>query len=70
MGVAVADYDGDGRMDIGKTNFSDDVPNLYRNNGDGRSTTGCSSQAWAQHALRRLGHPFRSTSITMASRTF
>ena len=35
MGVAVADYDGDGRMDIGKTNFSDDVPNLYRNNGDG-----------------------------------
>ena len=35
MGIAVADYDGDGRMDIGKTNFSDDVPNLYRNNGDG-----------------------------------
>ena len=35
MGVAVADYDEDGRLDIAKTNFSDDVPNLYRNNGDG-----------------------------------
>jgi len=35
MGVAAADYDGDGHIDIAKTNFSDDVPNLYRNNGDG-----------------------------------
>jgi hypothetical protein len=34
MGVAVADYDEDGRYDILKTNFSDDVPNLYHNNGD------------------------------------
>lgn len=31
MGVAVADYDGDGRFDIAKTNFSDDTSNLYRN---------------------------------------
>jgi hypothetical protein len=35
MGVAVADYDEDGFFDIVKTNFSDDVPNLYHNNGDG-----------------------------------
>jgi enediyne biosynthesis protein E4 len=35
MGVAVADYDEDGHVDIVKTNFSDDVPNLYHNNGDG-----------------------------------
>lgn len=35
MGVAVADYDEDGFFDIVKTNFSDDVPNVYRNNGDG-----------------------------------
>ena len=35
MGVAAADFDEDGRMDLAKTNFSDDVPNLYRNNGDG-----------------------------------
>ncbi|HYP08709.1 MAG TPA: CRTAC1 family protein [Bryobacteraceae bacterium] len=33
MGVAVADYDNDGDLDIAKTNFSDDAPNLYRNDG-------------------------------------
>ena len=35
MGVAAADYNHDGFLDILKTNFSDDSPNLYRNNGDG-----------------------------------
>ncbi len=35
MGVAAADYDHDGNIDIIKTNFSDDSPNLYQNNGDG-----------------------------------
>ena len=35
MGVAVADYDEDGHMDIVETNFSDDAPNVYHNNGDG-----------------------------------
>ncbi len=35
MGVAAADYDHQGRFGILKTNFSDDSPNLYRNNGDG-----------------------------------
>jgi hypothetical protein len=35
MGVAVADYDEDGNFDIVKTNFSDDVPNVYWNRGDG-----------------------------------
>ena len=35
MGVAVADYDEDGYLDIAKTNFSDDTPNLYHNNRDG-----------------------------------
>ena len=38
MGVAAADYDHDGFLDIVKTNFSDDSPNLYRNNGDGTFT--------------------------------
>lgn len=35
MGTAVADYDGDGWPDLVKTNFIDDLPNLYRNNSDG-----------------------------------
>src|ERR1700730_13163917 len=35
MGTTVADYNGDGRLDIFKTNFSDDTPTLYRNDGDG-----------------------------------
>jgi len=35
MGSTIADYNGDGRLDIFKTNFSDDTSTLYRNNGDG-----------------------------------
>jgi len=35
MGSTVADFNGDGRPDIFKTNFSDDTSTLYRNNGDG-----------------------------------
>ena len=31
MGVAVADYDGDGFLDIAKTNFSGDIPSLFKN---------------------------------------
>jgi hypothetical protein len=35
MAVAAGDYDGDGFLDLAKTNFSDDTPDLYHNNGDG-----------------------------------
>lgn len=35
MGVAVSDYDNDGLLDLVKTNFAGDYPNLYRNIGDG-----------------------------------
>jgi enediyne biosynthesis protein E4 len=35
MGVAIADIDGDGRLDLLKTHFADDVPALYRNLGRG-----------------------------------
>jgi hypothetical protein len=31
MGVAVADYDGNGFLDIAKTNFSGDLPSLFKN---------------------------------------
>lgn len=35
MGSAIGDYNGDGRLDIFKTNFSDDTSTLYANRGDG-----------------------------------
>jgi enediyne biosynthesis protein E4 len=34
MGVSSGDYNGDGRIDIFKTHFADDLPVLYRNTGD------------------------------------
>ena len=36
MGVTSADYDGDGRLDIFRTNFSDEHETLYHNTGDGQ----------------------------------
>ena len=39
MGTTVGDYDGDGWPDIFKTNFSDDISSLYRNNRDGTFTS-------------------------------
>jgi hypothetical protein len=38
MGTSVADYDCDGFFDIIKTNFADDTPTLFHNNGDGSFT--------------------------------
>lgn len=38
MGVAVGDYDNDGRVDFQITNFSDDSNTLYRNDGDANFT--------------------------------
>jgi len=35
MGTAAADYDGDGKPDIFRTNFSDERETLYRNRGQG-----------------------------------
>jgi hypothetical protein len=36
MGLALADYDGDGRLDLLKTHFADDIPALYRGLGHGQ----------------------------------
>src|SRR5207253_2668387 len=38
MGSTICDFDGDGKLDIFKTNFSDDTATLYRNNGNGTFT--------------------------------
>ena len=44
MGIAVGDFDGDGRLDIAKTNFSGDLTSLYRNE-DGEFFTDVSREA-------------------------
>src|SRR5258708_3939188 len=44
MGIAVADYDGNGFLDIAKTNFSGDRPSLFRNE-DGRFFEDVSEQS-------------------------
>jgi len=38
MGIAIGDYDGDGRDDIHRTNFADDTNVLYHNDGGGSFT--------------------------------
>jgi hypothetical protein len=38
MGSSIADYNGDGHLDIFKTNFSDDTSTLYKNDGEGTFT--------------------------------
>ena len=35
MGLAIGDYNSDGKLDIVKTHFADDVPGLYLNDGHG-----------------------------------
>ena len=43
MGSTIGDYNGDGHLDIFKTNFSDDTSTLYKNNGDGTFTDATSA---------------------------
>jgi hypothetical protein len=58
MGIAVADFDGDGFLDIAKTNFSGDLLSLYRNE-DGKFFTDIAQQAGlAVHQLLGWGIAF------------
>src|SRR5436305_1088475 len=54
MGSTVADYDGDGNLDLFRTNFSDDTPTLYHNNGDG-TFTDVTYPAGLASSIRYLG---------------
>src|SRR5262249_30121598 len=49
MGSTIGDFDGDGKLDIFKTNFSDDSSTLYRNNGDGTFTDATYSSGLGLH---------------------
>jgi hypothetical protein len=50
MGLAVADYDGNGFLDIAKTNFSGDRPSLFKNE-DGKFFEDVSEMAGLGHNL-------------------
>ena len=70
MGIAVGDYDRNGRMDIFKTNFAGDTSTLYAT----PATGFCEDRTFAagighQHALARVGRRRSSTSTTTAGST-
>jgi enediyne biosynthesis protein E4 len=55
MGIAVGDYDNDGRADLHRTNFSDDSNVLYRNDGGGNFTETTFQTGLAEISLPFLG---------------
>ncbi len=58
MGVAVADYDGDGLLDVAKTNFSGDIPSLFHNEGGGFFEDVAQRAGLATHHLLGWGIAF------------
>ena len=55
MGIAVGDYNHDGKVDFGITNFSDDYYTLYRNDGDASFTDVSYAAAIANPTIPFLG---------------
>ena len=69
MGLAAADYDRDGWLDLVKTNFDDDTPSLYRNLGDGTFEDATSAlRDWASIHGIWAGASGSSTSTWTAGR--
>ena len=70
MGVAVGDYDNDGRDDLHVTNFADDYNILYRNHDGRASPTSATRPAWRSRRFRSsAGAPASSTTTTTAGST-
>jgi hypothetical protein len=55
MGIAVGDYDRDGRLDIGVTNFSDESYALFHNDGGGQFTDRAAAAGIAKPSTAYLG---------------
>ena len=69
MGLAVGDYNADGRLDLFKTHFADDIPALYRSLGNG-PVRGCGhgGGTGACRTATSSGAPACRTSTTTAGR--
>ncbi|HZI18961.1 MAG TPA: CRTAC1 family protein [Pyrinomonadaceae bacterium] len=55
MGLAVGDYDNDGRVDFYITNFSDDTNTLYHNDGEGNFTDVTTQAGMGEPTIPFLG---------------
>ena len=67
MGVAVGDYDLDGRIDIFKTNFEGDTPDLYHNLGNANFEEASPALGWRWRIASYAGARVWPILITMAS---
>ncbi|HVG38870.1 MAG TPA: CRTAC1 family protein [Pyrinomonadaceae bacterium] len=55
MGLAIGDYDNDGRVDFYITNFSDDTDTLYHNDGDNNFTDLTFQAGFGEPTIPQLG---------------
>ena len=70
MGVGVGDFDNDGWLDLIKTNFAGDYPNVYRNTGNGIFEDVVVRAGLASTRNTSVGESRLPTWTMMASRTF